>query len=221
MRLKFFILLALLVPFLSKAESAVELYLKEIKPLFEERCFACHGALKQKGKLRVDTVSFMHEKGIIEDGELFARLSTDDEDDIMPPEGHPLSAKELAVVKKWLAAGAPAPENEKPEANPNDHWAYQKINRPAVPQSNEKNAIDAFIETRLKEENLMPQNQAERSLLIRRLYLDLIGLPPTLKQLEDNRSLEEIIDSLFASQHYGERWGRTGWMSGATATGMA
>ena len=191
--------------------SGVDLYLKKIKPLFKERCFACHGALKQKGKLRVDTVANMHKKDIIKEGELLERLITDDEDDKMPPEGEPLSKDEIAIIKKWLAAGAPAPKGEKAEEDPKNHWSFQKIKRPKLPESSAKNPVDAFLQAKLKSENLKAQGMASRTLLLRRLYLDLIGLPPKPEQLTDKRPIEEIVDSLLASKHYGERWGRH-WM---------
>jgi len=207
-----FLTLFIFLPFLSLAENpGLEIYLKEIKPLFKERCFACHGALKQKGKLRLDTVAGMHKKGVIKDGELLARLVTDDVDDIMPPEGEPLSKKEITAIKKWIEAGAPAPKEEKEEENPKDHWAFQKIARPELPKSEAKNPVDIFISKKLGEQKLKAQNKANRSLLIRRLYLDLVGLPPSIEQLADKRPIKEIVDELLASKHYGERWGRH-WM---------
>jgi hypothetical protein len=184
-------------------------YLDTIKPVLKERCFACHGALKQKSKLRLDTVAAMHKKGIIEDGELLARLTDADPDERMPPEGEPLHAHEVKLIKEWIAAGAPAPQDEKPEDDPSAHWAFQRIERPAI--SGDGNLIDAYFAARHADKGLVPQPQAARTLLLRRLYLDLIGLPPTVEQLAATASLPEIIDSLLASPHYGERWGRH-WM---------
>ena len=192
-------------------ESKVELYEKEIKPLFKERCFACHGALKQEAYLRLDTVEAMREHGIIEFGGLVDRLSSEDDDYRMPPEGEPLTDKELAVVKKWIEAGAPAPENEQPESDPMQHWAFQKIERPMLPDVGEANPIDAFLKKAQREAGLKPQQPARRTLLIRRLYLDLIGLPPTAEQLRSDKPISEIVESLISSPQYGERWGRH-WM---------
>ena len=188
-----------------------DFYEKKIKPILKERCFACHGALKQKGKLRVDTVLNMHKKDIIKDGELLERLTTTDEDDVMPPEGEPLKAEQINLIKQWLAAGAPAPKNEHAEADPKKHWAFQKIKRSKVPQINEPNPIDALLRAKQNAKGLKPQNPANKHIILRRLYLDLIGLPPSSEQLADKRPFEKIIDSLLNTKQYGERWGRH-WM---------
>ena len=100
-RLSITVFILALLPVYGENEG-LELYLKEIKPVLEERCYACHGVLKQKGKLRVDTVKFMHDKGVIKDGELIERLITDDEDDKMPPEGEPLKPEQIEAIKKWI-----------------------------------------------------------------------------------------------------------------------
>ena len=193
------------------AEKKQDPYLDIIKPLFKERCYACHGVLKQKGKLRLDTVQFMRDKGIIEDQELLFRVDTDDPDEIMPPEGHALSKSEIEAIKQWLQNGALAPENELPESEPKDHWAYKKIVKTIVPKSQHTNLIDAFLEAEQKKRGLVAQPLEEDSLLKRRLYLDLIGLPPTFEQLNEKVSIEALTDRLLSSPHYGERWGRH-WM---------
>ncbi len=188
------------------------LYLEKIKPLLRERCYACHGALKQKAKLRVDTAQQLIEADVIENGELLARLTSTDLDERMPPEGEALHAEEIAEIRRWIAAGSPAPEDEAAEDDPRAHWAFQRIERPEVPvRPGVDHPIDAFLAAKHTEHNLHVQPAAERSLLLRRLYLDVIGLPPTAEQLADSRDLEKIIDELLASPHYGERWGRH-WM---------
>ena len=188
------------------------LYLEKIKPLLRERCYACHGALKQKAKLRVDTAQQLIEADIIENGELLARLTSADLDERMPPEGEALHAEEVEAIREWLAAGAPAPEDEAAEDDPRAHWAFQRIERPEVPVvASVDHPIDAFLAAKHAEHNLKAQPNAERGLLLRRLYLDVIGLPPTAEQLADQRDPETIIDELLASPHYGERWGRH-WM---------
>ena len=187
-----------------------EFYLDEIKPLLEERCYACHGALKQKAKLRVDTAEQMREAGILE-SELIARLTSGDPDERMPPEGEALHTEEIEAIRAWIDSGAPAPANEKPEDDPSRHWSFQTIERPAVPDSDFTNPIDAFLATKHAEYGLVPQPEAERSILIRRLYLDLIGLPPTPEQLATAEPHSELVDELLDNPHYGERWGRH-WM---------
>lgn len=197
-------------------------YLSEIKPLLRDRCYACHGALKQKSGLRLDTATRLRagadggEKAIIEPGdggtgELFRRLTSDDPDERMPPDAEPLTNGEVAAIRAWVDAGAPIPENEAEEEDPRDHWSFQPITRPAVPNG-DGNPIDAFLGAKRAAQGLPAQpTEPERSLLIRRLYLDLIGLPPTAGQLRDSRPWEDIVDELLASPHHGERWARH-WM---------
>ncbi len=209
--MRFFPAVAALTGLSSTASGGdAEFYLKSIKPLLEERCYACHGALKQKAKLRVDTVEQMRGAGIL-DGELITRLTSSDLDERMPPEGEALHAEEIEVIREWIAAGAPAPADEKPEDDPSQHWSFQTIERPEIPGSDVANPIDSFLAAKHAEHGLVPQPEAERSILIRRLYLDLIGLPPTPKQLATEQSFPELVDELLASPHYGERWGRH-WM---------
>ena len=187
-------------------------YLKDIKPVFKERCFACHGALKQKGKLRVDTVAAMREGEILgSDGELLYRITSTDDDDRMPPEGEPLHAHEIEAIKKWLEQGSPAPENEVSEADPKSHWAFQRIERPEGLGTVNANPIDAYFAAQHKSQGLVPQAEAERSILLRRLYLDMTGLPPTEAQLASEKPVSEVIGEVLDSPQYGERWGRH-WM---------
>ena len=188
-----------------------ELYSEKIKPLLEERCYACHGALKQKGELRVDTAVQIREAGVLDNGELIARLTSGDLDERMPPEGEALHAQEIEMIQAWITAGAPGPENEKPEDDPGQHWSFQTIKRPEIPPGDFGNPIDAFLAEKHNEQGLVPRDRADQTVLIRRLYLDLIGLPPTTEELADRRSYSAIIDELLANPHYGERWGRH-WM---------
>ena len=126
------------------AENAnIDTYQDKIKPLFKERCYACHGALKQKGKLRMDTVKSM--KSVIDDGELLYRLESDDEDEVMPPEGHSLDKKDIALIKNWIEAGAPAPAHEIAESDPKSHWSFQKLPDIDQTQLTTANPIDHFL----------------------------------------------------------------------------
>ena len=187
-------------------------YLRDIKPVLKERCFACHGALKQESDLRLDTVVAMREHDILgSDSELLARITSTDSEVRMPPEGEPLKAHEIDSIRKWLANGALAPADEEPEADPKSHWAFQRIERPdglALPQTN---PIDVYFAARHKASALTPQRKAQRTILLRRIYLDLTGLPPTTEQLASPDPLPKIIDELLSSPQYGERWGRH-WM---------
>ncbi|MEQ1862612.1 MAG: PSD1 and planctomycete cytochrome C domain-containing protein [Chthoniobacteraceae bacterium] len=192
-------------------------YAKEIKPLLKARCYACHGALKQKSGLRLDAVALMRKGGdsgnVIDPASatILERVTATDEDDRMPPEGAALSAEEVAKLKAWIAAGAPAPADEKPEEDPRSHWAYQAPKAAAGQPS-----IDALIDARLRERGLQPQPEAAPEVWLRRVYLDLTGLPPTADEVKafvdetdgSHGAYEKLVDRLLASPAYGERWGR-------------
>ncbi len=203
------------------AASTAADYLRDIKPVLHERCYACHGTLKQQGGLRLDTAERLlvggksgpaAVPGKPEAGSLLHRLTTDDEHERMPLEAAPLKPEQIAAIRAWIAAGAPVPPDEREEDDPLRHWSFQRIERPEVPtEAKTQNPIDAFLARKHVEHGLSPQPEAERSLLLRRLYLDLIGLPPTLEQLDDPRGYATIADELLHSPHHGERWGRH-WM---------
>ena len=188
-------------------------YLVDVKPVLKQRCFACHGTLKQEADLRLDTVSAMRDNEILgKDSTLLMRITSLEHDVRMPPEGEPLKAHEITAITKWIAEGAVGPEDEQPEAAPKSHWAFQTIKRPAhgVP-GGDMNLIDAYFDARYKTAGLVPQPAAERTILLRRLYLDLTGLPPTLEQLASTEKLPQVIANLLNSPQYGERWARH-WM---------
>lgn len=185
---------------------------RDIRPLLSDRCFQCHGPGTQESGLRLDQQQAAHEWAIVpgewEESELFARVTSDDPDLRMPPlesKKEPINDEEAAMLKQWINEGA---EYEA-------HWAYVPIASPAVPKvSGEawaRNAIDAFVLARLEQEELRPSMEADRVTLVRRLYLDLIGLPPTLEQIDayllDNRedAYEQLVDQLLASPRYAER----------------
>ena len=137
----------------------------------------------------------------------------------MPPtsEGEGLTAEQIATVKAWVDQGADAPSDEKPEPDPRDHWAFRAPVRRALPSSSSGNPIDAFLGVEHARRGLRPQPPAKRGLLLRRVTLDLIGVPPTAEEaaaFEADRSpdaYEKVVDRLLASPHHGERWGRH-WM---------
>ena len=201
-------------------------YLREVKPLLKRRCFSCHGALKQKSKLRVDTAALMRKGGsegpaIIPgdgSGSYLIEQLTADGDERMPPEGEALTVKEIALLRDWIDAGASAPADEKPQPDPRDHWAFKAPVRPALPGVKNggwvANPVDAFVLARLEQAKLKPSPETKRQTLIRRLSLDLTGLPPTPAEvktfLNDKRSdaYARLGDRLLASSAFGERWGR-------------
>ena len=204
-------------------------YLREVKPLLQRRCFTCHGAAKQKSKLRLDTAALMRKgskdgpvivPGNSLDSELIARLTAED-DERMPPEGEALTAREIALLRDWIDAGANAPANEKPQPHPRDHWAFKVPQQPPLPAVKNKgwahSAVDAFVLARMENTGVKPSPAANPRTLIRRLSLDLTGLPPTPAEVDafinsalrnPNSALETLVDRLLASPAFGERWGR-------------
>jgi hypothetical protein len=214
------------------ADQHLEDYTGKIRPLLAERCFSCHGGLKQEAGLRLDTVALMSEGGesgsVIALGDpdaslLLERVQDPEPESRMPPEGEgePLSADHLALLRDWIKAGCPAPPDEKPEADPRDHWAFQPRVRPDVPRVADaaagRNPIDAFLAARRGQAGVVPQPEALRHVLVRRLYLDLIGLPPQPEEmaacLADSAPdwYEQLVDRLLADPRHGERWARH-WM---------
>jgi hypothetical protein len=207
-------------------------YEKSIKPLLKTRCYACHGALKQKAGLRLDTVDLMRKGGdsgaaiIPRDPAksiIVARVTTTDEEEAMPPmhEGERFSAEQVTLLKEWIAQGAPGPTGEQSEKDPRDHWAFKPRTRPAVPIVRDsgwcQNPVDAFIRARLEEAGLRPAPEAPREVLVRRLYLDLIGVPPSWEELQNEQTrsdsdwYEKLVERLLSDPRHGERWGRH-WM---------
>ena len=137
-------------------------YARDIRPLLKNKCSSCHGALKQKAKLRLDAGKLIHQGGkegkVIVPGnakasELIERVTSKDEDERMPPEGEPLSAQQVALLAEWINAGAKFPANETIAARPEEHWSLQPVKRPAAPKvKNSKwprNPIDHFILAKL------------------------------------------------------------------------
>lgn len=201
------------------AVAAVD-YGREIKPLLKERCYACHGALKQKAGLRLDTVAAMREGGdsgdVLEGQQamIVARVITHELDDRMPPEGEgaAFTAEQVELLQRWVAEGAKGPSSEQPEPDPKAHWAYHR------PESAGR-TLDELLAVKRAELGVKPQPAIAPSLWLRRVYLDLIGLPPTrAEQLafemalaagEDAQQVRaQVVERLLASPQYGERWAR-------------
>lgn len=207
-------------------------YEKNVKTVLAERCFACHGALKQEAGLRLDTVALMTQGGdtgpAIVPGQakeslIWSRIASTDPDLRMPPEGEPLKQSQLDAISQWIESGAQAPFKEEPEQDPEKHWSFQSPVRPAVPtinsttQKDELHPIDAFLAEKQMEAGVAPVGLVDKRLWLRRVTLDLIGLPPTVAEqtafLEDDSpdARIRVIDRLLESPQYGERWGRH-WM---------
>jgi len=196
-------------------------YARDVKPVLRERCFACHGALKQKAKLRVDTAESSLRGGksgaaIVPGASakslLIARVSASDPDERMPPEGEPLSTSEIEALRRWIDAGAIAPKGERPESDPKDHWAFQPLDLSTRSERAEDNVVDAVLGPKLPE-----GPEAAKPLLLRRVFLDLVGLPPSLEEQErfltddSPDAWTRLVDELISRPEHGERWGRH-WM---------
>ncbi|MBK7641909.1 MAG: PSD1 domain-containing protein [Planctomycetes bacterium] len=177
-----------------------------------ERCVACHGPDQHKGDLRLDQASSATRAiapGKPQESELFRRLISADPEERMPKGKPALPPEEIEVLRAWIAAGAKWPEGQ-------GHWAYQPLAQVAIPAVRDpdwvRNPIDAFVLERLDAAGLAPQRVADSGMLLRRLSLDLVGLPPTLEELhtfEADRSpgaYERAVERLLASPHFGERW---------------
>ena len=208
--------------------NADDLYLTKVKPMLRAKCSACHGALKQQAGLRLDAGKLIlkgSENGPIvnlkniDDSPLWKRVLTKDEDLRMPPhgEGEALDEKQLAVLRQWLGSGAKFPKSEEVPARPRDHWAFQRPKKSKLPKHSGSNPIDAFIVQQYGVRGVTATQPADRAILLRRLYFNLIGLPPTEAQLKQflsdasDSAYQKEVDRLLQSPLHSQRWARH-WM---------
>jgi mono/diheme cytochrome c family protein len=205
-----------------------ERFRREVVPILTAHCVECHGPKKQENGLRLDFGTAILHGGdsgpavvagkAAESLLLQAVLGTSDTVSRMPLKKPPLNETEVAVIQRWIETGAIVPADSVAEVKQSSHWAFQKVTQPMLPDVVEKNwpqgAIDQFILARLESEKLAHSGIVERATLIRRVALDLIGLPPSPEEVAafaaDQRpdAYECVVDRLLASPHYGERWGR-------------
>ena len=195
----------------------VAFYLEEIKPVLKARCYACHGALRQERSLRLDTVPSILDAGILGSGKLLSRITSPDTEVRMPPDGDPLLPAQVDAIRSWIASGASGPDGEMAEDDPRNHWSFQPVMRPSLVSVNDMHPIDALLYVKYHRYGLTPQPEAPRLTQIRRLYFDLIGVPPEqadMETLQGNMHVtlyEQLVDRLLNDPRYGERWGRH-WM---------
>jgi Protein of unknown function (DUF1553)/Protein of unknown function (DUF1549)/Planctomycete cytochrome C len=193
---------------------------RDVAPLFAKRCQMCHGAQQQMSGLRLDQREAALKGGAagvdIRPGDSansrLIRLVAGVDKKVMPPAGAKLTAEEIGVLRAWIDQGAVW------GVQPAVHWSFQKIQRPPVPAVKNRawvrNPVDAFILARLEKEGIEPSPEADRLTLLRRVSLDLTGLPPSPEQireyLADTRdgAYERAVDRLLDSPHYGEKWAR-------------
>lgn len=187
---------------------------RDVRPILTKSCFACHGPdeHERQADLRLDDrdVAIMMEAilpGDAEGSSVVERIFSEDGDSIMPPleAGHPLTESQKLILVNWIKQGA---KYER-------HWAFEKPQRPEVPDHSSDwglNPIDSFVWSKLESRGLRPSPSADRFTLVRRLYLDLIGMPPTVEEADafagstDPLAYEKLVDQLLESPHYGERW---------------
>ncbi len=209
-------------------------YLKEVKPLLTAKCVACHGPLRQRGRLRLDTAKFLVQGG--ESGS--AIVAGDSAQSVlieavlgsngrtkMPVDAEELKPEQIEVLRRWIDSGAKAPDDE-PIADPREHWAFKKpvgqvFNPPSrfwqVENLPHNNPIDMFLAAEYQSRGLTPLPEADKPTLLRRVFLDLIGIPPTRDELHsflnDNSpdAYEVVVDRLLESPLHAQRWAKH-WM---------
>jgi hypothetical protein len=177
---------------------------REALTLLRARCIACHGANQQMGGVRFDQRASVQSKA----GKIVPMITSGVNGRVMPPSGPRLSPEQVATIRAWVDAGAPWTDTSSESSVPShSHWSFRPVQRPPTPSvGNSKwvrNPIDAFVLARLEREGLTPAPEADAPTLIRRLSLDLTGLPPVRGE-----AMEGLIDRLLSSPHFGEKWAR-------------
>ncbi|MBN9520030.1 DUF1549 domain-containing protein, partial [bacterium] len=188
----------------------------QVYPVLHDRCFRCHQGADAKSGIRLDRrtdVLAYARPGRPDQSRLIAVVESDDPDTKMPPAGARLTAAQVKTLRAWVEQGVTWDDTLLPPATAAaKHWAFQPVRRPAVPGPG--NPIDAFVLAKLREKNLTPAPPADPRVVLRRLALDLTGLPPTPAEVDafladrDADAYEKQVERLLASPAYGERWGR-------------
>ena len=208
-------------------------FVRDIQPILAAKCVACHGADEQEGQLRFDARASVLRGGVsgklFEPGQskqslLYERLAGVGDAERMPLDDEPLSEAEIELICRWIDSGAPWPDDVGVKLSFETHWAYAPPQRAALPQSTNRawvrNPLDAFILKKLEENALAPAPQADEAQLLRRVYLDLIGLPPSVEAVDayladaSPEKFARVVDRLLASPQYGIRWARP-WLDAA------
>ena len=232
-----FVLLLTLVPVTAASQPADEFFEARIRPLLAEHCYTCHTETKMGG-LRLDAREHLLNGGgrgpaIVPgdtDASLLLKAVSHTDDSLKMPPTQKLGDEQITHLRKWIADGAPWPENKSAAAPAEDgeeyvirpefraFWSFQPVRKPSLPEVADEQwtqtDVDRFILARLEAEDLQPVSAAEKRLLIRRATFDLIGLPPAPKEVNDfladdsPQAFAQVVDRLLASPHYGERWGR-------------
>ena len=203
-------------------------FVRDVRPILQKHCYSCHAEEKQKSSLRLDIKSEAFRggeaygpsitAGNVAESPLIQFVADPDADLVMPPDGDPLSPEEIATLTTWVKEGAVWPDGvdlAKLEDR-RDHWSFKPLTAPAPPETADtqwcRNDIDHFILNRLESEGLSTAPESTRQTWLRRVTLDLIGLPPTIEQQRDfehdtsNDAFVRVVDRLLDSPRYGERW---------------
>jgi hypothetical protein len=217
------------------SKSDVEYFENKIRPIFAEHCYQCHSPDRGKVKagLELDWQGGWQKGGdsgpALVPGQperslLIKAVRYTDPDLQMPPKGERLSQAQVAELVNWVKRGAPDPRVTRPapgatgQEAPGKHWAFQPVRHQSLPPVKDdawlKTDLDRFVLAKLEANGLTPNTSADKRTLIRRAYYDLIGLPPTVEQVQafvddsSPQAFEKVVDELLASPRYGERWGR-------------
>ena len=219
------------------SSEGLELFEKRVQPILVETCYKCHShdADKIKGGLLLDSTEAALTGGDTgpafvpghpEESLIVKAIRYTDDDLQMPPKGKKLSDEDIAVITEWVKLGAPRPEAPPPDrlhrrrstASDKSWWSFQPLTHPAVPEVKNQqwsaNPIDRFVLAALESKGLAPSPEAERRTLIRRVYFDVIGLPPSPEDVQrfvadkSPDAYEKVVDRLLANPQYGEKWGR-------------
>jgi len=207
-------------------------YERDVKPLLLHKCVPCHGAIHQNADLRLDAGVFIHAGGesgaAIRPGAgaeslLIERVRAPEPDLRMPPtgEGEQLTSEQVNILVRWIDEQARFPADELIPDDPANHWSYKAVVRPEIPQSLNaawiRNPIDAFVSAQHQTLDLLPRAEASREVWLRRVHLDLTGIPPTPEEQrafrldEASDAYDKVVDALLQRPEYGQRWGRH-WM---------
>ncbi len=209
-------------------------FVRDVQPILKRSCNGCHGPALQSGGLRLDGKEATFRGGVsgaavkagnAKDSVLYQRVMGLGEQARMPMGAKPLPVEQLQILERWISEGAVWPDGVgAASAEIKKHWAFVAPVRPAMPAVSDakwvKNPIDAFVLAKLDKEQLKPSAEAAKATLLRRLSLDLTGLPPTWEEVQtflrdkSKKAYEKQVDRLLASLHYGERWGRH-WLDAA------
>ncbi len=203
-------------------------FVRDVRPILQKYCYECHAGDVRKSGLRLDVRSEAFKGGELygesilagkpTESPLWQFIADEDADLQMPPEGPSPTSREVATLRQWIQQGAiwPAGVDEVKLSDPRDHWSFQPVEAPPLPEVQRKkwpkNAIDQFILSRLEAASLEPSESASRVDWLRRVSFDLTGLPPTQEELEEFRTdtsekaYQRVVDRLLDSPRYGERW---------------